>query len=262
MPKSSFKPPVLTSQNYDLWQGKVQMLLKSEKLWSIVSGWKLRPDGGSEDRPTKAQLEWDDEAERATAIIFLCLGDAAERQITGLEDPVAIWAKLKEIYSMSGFSARCNIWVRLFSMRSTSYDSAEKYVDEIRTCCQLLKASGFEVHDEIQCSALIHGLHEGYEPFIAAVSQSYRRKNTIMFDELVSQLFDEQRRLTSIAKYDYNTPTAMAAKPSREPLICWHCKKPGHKEENCYEKYPEKRPGQQPVGKVAATFSTNSDQLL
>ena len=78
IPRSSFKPPALTSENYDIWQGKVQMLLKSERLWSIVNGRKLRPEGGSEDKPTKAQTEWDEEADRAIALIFLCLGDAAE----------------------------------------------------------------------------------------------------------------------------------------------------------------------------------------
>ena len=243
--RSIFRPPVLTSENYDVWQGKVMMLLKSERLWSIVSGKRLRPEGGSDGRPTKGQSEWDDDAECATALIFLCLGNMAEQHVMGIEDPVEVWNKLKEVYLQSGFSAQCSIWVRLFSAQLTDH-TIEKYVNEIGHCCQLLRGAGFEVPEEIQCSALIQGLDQSYEPFVTSISQLYRRKENIKFEELVSQLFDEHRRME--AKINEGEPynnrtysTAMHIK-GRKPLVCWHCKKEGHKEENCWEKYPEKRP--------------------
>ena len=108
------------------------MLLKSERLWSVVSNRKPQPDGRSEDRPIRAQLEWDDKAERTTAMIFPCLTHSAERHVADFEGLVV---ELKEVYSTSGFSARCNIWQ----------------------------------------------------------FQSYCRKDTIRFDELVPQLPDEHR---------------------------------------------------------------------
>jgi LTR polyprotein gag-polypeptide-like protein len=254
--RSFFKPPALTFENYDIWAPKMEMLLKTEKLWSIVSGKRPRPEGGSEDKSTKAQIEWDEDAERAVALIFLCLGDMAERHVTGIDNPVEMWEKIKEVYSTSGFSARCNIWVRLFSVRFEAYGTSEKYVNEIRQCCQLLKGAGFEVHDEIQCSALIRGLGPPFEQFVASISQFYRRKETIKFDELVSQLFDEERRKNGIM--DDETDHYRAYRVGvRKPLVCWHCKKEGHKEENCYEKYPEKRPGGVKLGKASAAFSVS-----
>jgi hypothetical protein len=122
----------------------------------------------------------------------------AERQVINLRNPVAIWAKLKEVYSTSGFSARFLAWKKLFSIHHDSQPSIEAYVDEIRSCCMQLKGAGFEVHPEIQASVLLNGLGSGYENFVTSISQYYRRKEDISVDELVSQLFDEQRRKSEI----------------------------------------------------------------
>jgi hypothetical protein len=46
----------------------------------------------------------------------------------------------------------------------------EKYVDEISHYCQLLKGAGFEVDEEIQCSALIRGLGYPYDTFVTSIS--------------------------------------------------------------------------------------------
>ncbi|KAI9818996.1 MAG: hypothetical protein M1826_001251 [Phylliscum demangeonii] len=78
----SVRIPLLTSSNYDTWKTKMKMLLIREGLWHVV-----RPEGGSDDKPTKAQGEFEDEAERATATIFLSLDDSTERHIRDLETP-------------------------------------------------------------------------------------------------------------------------------------------------------------------------------
>ena len=109
----------------------MEMLLIKEKLWSIVCGRKTRPEGGSEDKATKGQLEWDEEAERATAIIFLCLDEMAEHHVVDLRNPVAVWKKLEEVYSSSGFSARSILWRRLFLAEYSTHPTIEAYVDEI-----------------------------------------------------------------------------------------------------------------------------------
>jgi hypothetical protein len=41
-----------------------------------------------------------------------------------------------------------------------------------------------------------------------------------------------------------NYESAMSARSTSHGRIeCWHCKRAGHKEENYWNKYPEKRPG-------------------
>src|SRR5437667_11725577 len=96
--------PRLSSGNYETWKTKMEMLLIRERLWGIVCRRRVRPEGSSGDKPTKAQLEFNDDAEQVTATIFLYLDKKAEHHVYNLRDSVAVWAKLKEIYQSSGFS--------------------------------------------------------------------------------------------------------------------------------------------------------------
>jgi len=224
---------------------KMEMLLIREKLWSIVCQRRVRPDGGSEDKPTKAQIEFDDDAERATATIFLYLDEMAESHVCNLRDPVAIWAKLEDIYQSSGFSARFGAWCRLFAIRFDNSSNIEAYINEVRSYCQQLKEAGFEVHEEIQVSVVLNGLGSTWETFVMSVTQSYRQKEKVSLDSLVSQLMDEERRKLD----NEGDPVALLTRgrgtgPQRQPLKCWSCGRVGHREENCWDKHPEKRPGQ------------------
>ena len=90
----------------------MEMVLIREKLWSIVCKRKLRP----EDDDARI-LEWDEEAERATATIFLCLSEAAEKHVQDLRNPVKIWEKLKDVYEARGFSGRFLLWRNLFNIK-------------------------------------------------------------------------------------------------------------------------------------------------
>ena len=232
--------PKLDSGNYDTWKTKMEMLLIREKLWAIVCRRKLRPEGGTDDKPTKAQIEWDDEAERATATIFLYLGNMAERYVYALRDPVAIWEKLAEAYSTRGFSARSLIWRRLFSIRLDGHSGMEAYIDDIRDCCLQLKGAGYAVPEEVQASVLLNRLGETYEVFTSSISQYYRRDEKVNIDELTAQLIDEQRRKVAIEVPNAYLTRNTRGRDSRKP-VCRHCHKPGHKEGNCWTKYPEKQ---------------------
>src|SRR5947208_1561178 len=70
----------------------------------------------------------------------------------------------------------------------------------------------------------------------------YRRKEQVNLDELISQLLDEEQR-----KMDIEEPIALAGQAgstgSHRLLKCWHCGRPGHKEEDCWDKYLENRRG-------------------
>jgi hypothetical protein len=236
--------PKLQSGNYRTWKTKMEMLLIREKLWGIVCQRRTRPEGGTEEKPTKAQTEFDDDAERATATIFLYLDEMAESHISSLRNPVVIWAKLEEIYQSSGFSARFGAWRRLFAVRFDSFANIEAYINEVRSYCQQLKEAGFEVNEEIQVSVVLNGLGSSWETFMMSVIQTYRQKEKVSLESLVSQLMDEERRKSD----NEGDPVALLTRGrgsglQRQPLKCWSCGRVGHREENCWDKHPEKRPG-------------------
>jgi hypothetical protein len=89
----------------------MEMVLIREKLWGIVCERRTKPESGA-----KAQADFEEDAESATATIFLYLSETAERYVRDVRDPVALWAKLKEVFFKVGFAVRYNLWKKLFSI--------------------------------------------------------------------------------------------------------------------------------------------------
>jgi hypothetical protein len=72
-------------ENYAVWKSKMEMVLIREKLWGIVCERRTKPESGA-----KAQADFDEDAERATATIFLYLSETAERYVRDVRNPVAL----------------------------------------------------------------------------------------------------------------------------------------------------------------------------
>ena len=110
----------------------MEMILIRERLWPVVCQRKVRPSDTSSDKLTPAQLEYDDEAERVTVTLFLCLGDASLRLVMALWNPVQVWAKLKELYTSVDFSTCFFIWRHLFNARAESHKDMRTLIDNLR----------------------------------------------------------------------------------------------------------------------------------
>jgi hypothetical protein len=132
--------PKLTSANDATWKTQMEMLLIRAGLWSIVSQRKLRPTpttasdsvssssrtcstttGPSSDDNDAAVQKWDEDAEPATAEIFLYLDERFERRVLNIRTPVKLWGKLPTFYKRKGFSARFYLWQKLFTLQHADY---------------------------------------------------------------------------------------------------------------------------------------------
>jgi hypothetical protein len=245
----------------------MEMLLIREGLWPIVCKRRERPVAAA------ARNQWDDDAERATATIFLYLDERAERHVQNVRNPIELWEKLAKIYERKGFSARFYLWQKLFTLRLADYqvqgsDAMDNYLDAYRSCCQQLRSSGAEISNEIEASVLLNGLGENYENFIVATTQSFRQNAEdgnaeIDVERLVSQLCDEsRRRAANIEIGDPSGNTGSEAlianphRPGKRPRItCNNCGRNGHTREDCWDIHPEKRPAWRP-GKGSGMLAT------
>jgi len=258
--------PKLGSNNYATWKTKMEMLLIREGLWSIVCKRRERPAAAA------ARVQWDDDAERATATIFLYLEERAERHVQNVRNPIELWGKLANIYERKGFSARFYLWQKLFTLKLADYignrdgNAMDNYLDAYRTYCQELRSSGAEISNEIEASVLLNGLGEEYENFIVATTQSFRQhaedgNAEIDVERLISQLCDESRRRTAgteIGNPDIQTNgNAMVASRKRPRVMCVHCGKNGHLRSDCWVLHPEKRRSRR-HGTAEANLATGS----
>jgi hypothetical protein len=133
----------LTVANYATWKTKIEMLLIQQGLRPIVSQRHLRPTvttshstGSASSRCTRRSAagpinndeevrKWDEEAEQATATIFLYLDERAECNVNDIRDTVELRGKLQNIYERKGFSARFHLWQKLFTLPLTDYREHE-----------------------------------------------------------------------------------------------------------------------------------------
>jgi hypothetical protein len=230
----------------------MEMLLIREGLWSIVCERRLIPGPQAHAQRTK----WEEDSDKATATIFLYLGDRAERHVHKLRDPVLIWKRLREVYELRGFSARFYLWQKLFTLRHADYQSegakaTESYVDSCRSLCEQLRSSGAEVSDEIEASALLNGLDKSYESFVVTTTQSFRSNGNggqgeINVEDLISQILDEDRRHIASGSGTHSTDsqalTARTTTNKRPRYQCDHCYRTGHTKERCWDIHPHLRP--------------------
>lgn len=220
----------------------MEMVLIREKLWSIVCERRTKPESGA-----KAQTDYDDDAERATATIFLYLSETAERYVRDLRDPVAVWAKLKEVFSTTGFAARYNMWKRLFNIEIGYTTNIVEYLDKVRSVAIELRESGAEVSDEILVTAALQGLGEKWDTLVTVITHG----ETPTFDGLTALLIDEVARKGMGITLQESAFRAETRGGVRGGIgVCWHCGRPGHRMDRCFELHPELRNG------FAATAST------
>lgn len=214
----------------------MEMVLIREKFWGIVCQRRTKPESGA-----KAQTDFDEEAERAAATIFLYLSESAERYVRDLRDPVAIWAKLKEVFSVVGFAARYNLWKRLFVPGKYGGLGITEHLDRIREVGIQLKESGAEVSDELLVTAALQGLGEGFDTLVSVVTNGKQPT----FDSLAMLLKEEasRRGLGTIGG-----PIQATALSVQHKTTCWHCGKLGHKRDDCFGLHPEKKGGNPSTG--------------
>jgi hypothetical protein len=81
-------------ENYSIWKSKMEMTLIRERLWSIISQRRTKPETGA-----KALSDFEEDAERATATIFLHLSETAELYVHDLRNPVTVYRQRVSIRS-------------------------------------------------------------------------------------------------------------------------------------------------------------------
>jgi len=174
---------------------------------------------------------------------------------------VELWGKLQTFYERKGSSARFYLWQKLFTLQLADYrkhegNAMELYLDAFRSNVQQLRSPGDLVSNEIEASALLNGLNDGFKNFIVSTTQSIRQTADTEFDveQFVSQLCDEDRRCASgQTSTEIGHPKTRSAlnvhgkrrypSQSNKPCpICNHCDRDGHQQDVCWELHPEKKP--------------------
>jgi len=86
----------LNNANYELWKLQISLILKSAKLWDVVSGTSTRPTAGAD-----VIAAWDELDIKARALMVPTLNEANANHITPCTSSKEMWDKLENIHSDS-----------------------------------------------------------------------------------------------------------------------------------------------------------------
>lgn len=225
-------------ENYEIWALRMESYLIEKNLYNSLDN------------------ELDENTKRALAAIRLALEDGPLLQIQGTQNAKQAWEMLKSLYSSKGFNSEFLTCKELFQTTLENSNNMESYLNTIKRLYDQLKAKGIEIPKQVIIAWTLNNLTDEYNGFVTTISQAYRtNKDAYSLESLFSNLLDESRR------YNANESQSLALwirdnkfhkKEKRNikrlggekgpKLYCAYCNKEGHREANCYNRYPNKAP--------------------
>ena len=117
-------------------------------------------------------------------------------------------------------------------------EKVTEYMIRAETASASLKSAGETVSDSLLIAMILKGLPQEYKTFCTVVTQ---RKDPMEFKEFKSALRSFEETEKCQASNHKNEDSVMHVKPSeRNHIICYNCKKPGHKSYQCSDKVNSK----------------------
>ena len=221
--------------NYHPWSKRMKSALKFSRLWDVVDqGTRLLPANLPEEElghettpqgeertwvitpgPTpdeilayqKAVESWKDLNSQAAELIYTMCEDIPAEAIEETDSAAKRWHQLAKDYSDSGFVLRFTKLQELWNTTlSSSGNSIETYVANIRTKAKELERMGAPVEEWIAVSLLLNNLDGGkFKDFTHRMITSL--EEVPKFDKIITRLHEEDGLLKRDSKEQ-----AMAAK--------------------------------------------------
>jgi hypothetical protein len=250
-------PRLKGSQNWEFWALRMEAFVIDKgydlALYPVVpydkeTGTTQDYEVYLKDRGTKSQ--------RAAALIRLAVEDGPLIQIKGLKDAISIWDRLQQLYEPKGFSSEFLLCKELFATTlSGCSNSIETYLTRIKRLSDELASRDLAIPTKVIVAYALNNLTRDYEQCVAIITQSLRTSDKeIELNAIFSYLIDEARRLRSLEPQEMAMSTNQ--KDTQKPK-CAHCKRIGHNQEKCWEKYPNLKPKKAKNGQNKAKNGQN-----
>lgn len=174
-------------------------------------------------------------------MLILSCGDHIIRILDPNDLAANAWKKLQKQYGKVRFSARHLAFQSLISTHISFCDDIDQFRSNIKTLAQMTTST---LPQWLLLSIFINNVSSQYEAWAQSLMQQIRLKtiaedSQAYLDEVIASLIDEARRTNTST--DGNSTAMIARKPAKSKPICDHCGKV-HKSENCWQKFPYKKP--------------------
>jgi hypothetical protein len=232
---------LLTPNNYALWLLPMEARLFKLKLLNIVE---------SEVEPDKKDKEsWIKRNNNVYAEIIAYIGQEVLGFVSSALPPTprfnghGIWKLLKSQYAGDDLTSQTTALDQFLHL---SFSSIATFIPAVRSGNQKISMSGLVLDNRVRTILMLKKLPSDYRSFCNIVSMNCGSESfELVIKKLESYVaqndLDKKPPATSSAPLQ-SLLTQSSDQSSSNSTLCDHCKKPGHRINNCWAKYPEKAP--------------------
>ena len=228
--------------NFGLWQVQVKDVLIQSGLHKALKG-RPAPEvstgtsvTGERSRSKMSDEDWEDLDLRTASAIRLCLAKNVLANVHGISTAKELWEKLEELYQTKGVSNRVYLKEQFHTLRMSEGTTISDHLSVLNGIVAELKAIGVKIDDEDQALRFIWSLPPSYEHMKPILIHG---KEKIIFSEVTSKIFSEERRLSSGSNVPLENLVMVAAgngkmkNSMKKKVVCWECGQSGHVKKNC-----------------------------
>jgi hypothetical protein len=236
--KSLYQIPLLTANNFTTWKYRMELVLKSRRLWKYVDGTAVLPT--SKDA-VEERRNYEENDQLAHSQIVLTVSDSVISHLRNTTTAKEAWVKICSVFEQKGLAARVFLRRKLLNLKKETVTPMQEHINTVRDLAEQLNAIGSPISDGDLGITLLCSLSDEYDPII--ISLESRDPNDITFDLIAARLLAEElRQKESVSHEMSSTGKAESALFANKygdglkPKICTYCKRPGHSEMNCWDK--------------------------
>lgn len=195
---------------FHVWKHNMKLVLKSEKLISIVEGNEVEPvtppptPGGTVNHTpvtgAGSKENWRDRDTQALTIITNCLEVSQVSHISSKESSKDAWEELIRLFEAHDSVTRMYLKERLTTLKMKENESMIKHIHTFRSLLDQLLAAGSPMSDEDSVLALMRSMPQSYRTFLISI-----RGQTLTLQNLIAYLLQEDTMLKNLDNESNNS---------------------------------------------------------
>lgn len=253
-------------KDFYLWKFQMKIFLLGQELWGYVDGSIAKP---AEAAPA---AEWTKKDHRAMMFLTQALARSQLSYVVNCDTAKDIWDRLSSIHEQKDKSSIHMVQAQFYEYRKDPKDDIATHITKVESLARRLKDLGEEQKESAIITKILCSLPSSYRGLLSAWDSTPVAEQTLA--KLTARLLKEQeidRKMDSMTVSEEKNEALIAGhnkwkrqqnKTGKQKFTgtCNHCKKSGHKEQDCWSKHPEKRNNRS--SGTAATAAAGEDSAL
>lgn len=227
----------LDNGNYFTWKYRIEMLLKKEGLWKILS--QSRPAATA---PATELNSWLEKDEKAMAIIGLSVMDNQLQHIRNMTSAMDSWKALQNFHEQKTLVNTTTLMRNLWDLKLNEDMNPQSHIQEMTNILQKLVDLGEpDLTDKWKTAILLSSLPDCYHTLVTALEA--RDSSQLTFALVQSKVLDEFKRRNLHTNGD--NQVLKIQQKGTDTKYCYYCNEPNHLMRNCWKFKQDIENGQQ-----------------